>query len=64
VETEERSLTVQGTDEKETLRDSLRKLTKESVLGVVQGMRKVGSWQSEDRRILRQAYIIPLPGSR
>jgi len=60
VETEERSLTVQGAEEKAILRESLRKLTKESVLGVVQGMRKVGSWQSEDNKTLFQAYIIPL----
>jgi len=62
VAVEETTLTVQGAEEKATLQNSLRQLTKESALGVVRGMRKVGSWHSEDNSTLFQAYIIPLPG--
>jgi hypothetical protein len=64
VETEEQTITVRGAEEKAALQSSLRKLTQENVLGVVQGMRKVGSWQTEDNATLFQAYIIPLPNAR
>jgi hypothetical protein len=60
VETEESTLTARGAEETATLQNSLKKLTKENVLGVVRGMRKVGSWHSEDNASLAQAYIIPL----
>jgi len=64
IASEERTLTVLGSEEKATLQNSLRQLSRESALGVVQGMRKVGSWHSEDGKTLFQAYIIPLPSLR
>ena len=64
VDTEERSLSALGTEEKATLRNSLRQVIREGGLGAVQGMRQVGSWRSEDNRVLFQAYVVPLPGDR
>ena len=64
VDTEEKTLSARGQEEKEILRNSLRQVVKEGALGVVQGMRQVGSWHSEDNSALFLAYIIPLPDSR
>lgn len=59
VDTEERHL--DSAKAKEVLKSSLQKLAQENVLGIVQAMRKVGSWHSQDGKELFVAYITPLP---
>ena len=58
VETEE-SLS-QGPQGEETLRHALQTVAKENVLGVVQGMRKVGSWRDKENTALFLAFVVPL----
>lgn len=59
VDTEERHL--HSAQAKESLTNALHKLVQENVLGVVQALRKVGSWQSADGKELYVGYVVPLP---
>ncbi|WP_027187760.1 hypothetical protein [Desulfovibrio cuneatus] len=52
---------LQGVEMTETMQTSLHKLVRESAQGVVQGLRKVGSWKSEDGKLLYYATVVPLP---
>ena len=59
VETEEQLL--EGAEATPAIKSSLHKLAGESVQGVVQGMRNIGSWQSQEGTAIFYGYIVPLP---
>ena len=46
---------------KEVVVESLNKISREGVAGVVAGIQRLGSWYSEDEKTLFQAFIVPLP---
>lgn len=51
---------LQGVEMTESMQTSLRKLVGESTQGVVQGLRKVGTWKSIDGKLLYYAAVVPL----